>query len=885
MGKINFKNILLLLIGLLCGNTFFAQSIEGVVITEQNNAVGNVSVILKNSEDKTIAYQFTKPDGSFSFANLDSKKYTLQCNALGYEKQLLTIDLSNEKTKKVTVTLNEKTEELQEIVIDIPAPIKQKNDTITFDVKSFLDGTEYTVEDLLKKLPGIQVTENGTVKVGNQEIEKIMIDNDDFFEKGYKILSKNMPVKPVKEVELLKNYSNNKHLKGIENSDKVALNLKLDEDAKRQWFGNVDAGYGVVSENRYTVRSNLMNFGKKNKYYFLTNLNNLGYDATGDISHLIRSSNDFTIGDNQSATQFLSLAPSTAALRDNRTNFNNAEMLSLNSIFALSEKTKLKAIAFLNTDEQNFYRNSYDWFSDGETIFENTEGYYMRQKRLSAFGKVDLSHDFSKKSTLEITTRFNYTDNKDRSSINFNGDHLEERLNTNSNFFDSKIVYTTKPTDKKVWILAGRFINEETPQNYNVNQFVYQDLFHQDAEDVKQHAANKMTFYGFEAKYLDRRAKGHLLEWNTGAELRNDDLNTVFSLISNETEIRPDDFQNDLEFHNHSYYTNFSYSYQLIPSFRMIPSVKINYLNQKIITNESHKKYNPLLIAPALNFNWEINSKNKIQASYNYNWQTNNLLNMYPDHIHSGFRSFSKGYTDFTKFANHNANLMYTLGNWSDRFFMSAMTGYSFAEEYFSTTSVLSQNYSVSEPIILKGRSMVYYNLNADYYFKQIKSNLKFTFGGNTSQYQNYVNQSDIRDIISSSINYGMELRSGFNGIFNYHIGTKWDYSQFKTTDVFDYINNRTFVNLNFRFSKELYATLHSERYYFGNLSQNKKDFYFSDLNIDYKVNEKLRLSFVLNNIFNTNTFVSYSLSDISVSETSYRLISRYALLKAEWRF
>src|SRR5690554_4154264 len=133
---LNFYIFLPLIVLLFC-NTVFAQSIEGVVITEQNSAVGNVSVILKNSEDKTIAYQFTKPDGSFSFANLDSKKYTLQCNALGYEKQLLTIDLSNEKTKKVTVTLNEKTEELQEIVIDILAPIKQKNDTITFDVKSF----------------------------------------------------------------------------------------------------------------------------------------------------------------------------------------------------------------------------------------------------------------------------------------------------------------------------------------------------------------------------------------------------------------------------------------------------------------------------------------------------------------------------------------------------------------------------------------------------------------------------------------------------------------------------------------------------------------------------------------------------------------------------
>ena len=591
------------------------------------------------------------------------------------------------------------------------------------------------------------------------------------------------------------------------------------------------------------------------------------------------------VGDNQSVQQFLSLAPSTAVLRDDRINFNNTEMLSLNSIFTLTDKNKLKAIAFLNTDEQNFYRNSYDWFSEGETSFENTEDYYMRQKRLSAFGKVDLTHDFSKKSTLEITSRFNYADNKDRSSINFNGNNLEERLKTNTNFFDSKVVYTTKPTDKKVWILAGRFINEETPQNYNVNQFVYHDLFNQNANAVKQQAANKMNFYGFEAKYLDRRTNGHLIEWKTGIELRNDDLNTVFSLIDNGNQMQPNDFQNSLEFQNHSYYTAFSYSYEWTKSFRIVPSAKINYLSQTISSSENSDKFNPFLLSPSVSLNWEINTKNKIQVSYNYNWQTNSLLNVYPNYIHTGFRSFSVGFDDFTKFASQNANLMYMLGNWSDRFFMSALVGYSYSDEYFSTKSILSQNYSVSKPIVLNDRSMVFYNLNADYYFKQIKSNFKFTFGGNSSQFQNYVNDSEIRDITSTSINYGLEIRSGFNGIFNYHIGTKWDYSQFETNDTFDYTYNRTFLNLNFRFSKELYATLHSERYFFGNLSQSKQDFYFSDLNIDYKVNEKLRLSFTLNNIFNTNTFVSYSLTDISVSETSYRLIPRYALLKAEWRF
>ncbi len=153
LGTINSKKLILTLIVLLFSNTIFAQSITGVVNNEQGFAVGSASIIIKDTENKTVAYQFTKTNGSFSFTNLENKEYTLQCNALGYERQTITIDLSTEKSKELTITLQEKTEELQEIVIDIPTPIKQKNDTVTFNVKAFLDGTEYTVEDLLKKLP------------------------------------------------------------------------------------------------------------------------------------------------------------------------------------------------------------------------------------------------------------------------------------------------------------------------------------------------------------------------------------------------------------------------------------------------------------------------------------------------------------------------------------------------------------------------------------------------------------------------------------------------------------------------------------------------------------------------------------------------------------
>src|SRR5690606_5979425 len=102
-------------------------------------------------------------------------------------------------------------------------PISIKKDTIIFKASAFTDGTEQTVEDLLKKIPGVYIDSDGTIKVGNQEIEKLMVDGDDLFEKGYRVLSKNMPAYPIERVELFQNYSNNPLLKNIEDSNNVAL--------------------------------------------------------------------------------------------------------------------------------------------------------------------------------------------------------------------------------------------------------------------------------------------------------------------------------------------------------------------------------------------------------------------------------------------------------------------------------------------------------------------------------------------------------------------------------------------------------------------------------------------------------------------------------------
>src|SRR5690606_32562415 len=165
------------------------------------------------------------------------------------------------------------------------------------------------------------------------EIEKVMIEGDDFFERGYKIITKNMPVHPIEKVELLQNFSNNKHLKGIEESNKMAINIRMSEDDKRQWLGNLKTGMSDYVNQRYQLQTNLMSFGKSNKYYFLTHLNNTGVEVAGDVEHLVKSNSRDFIGNGFTATGVVSMNPPQLFFKNERYNVNNDELVSLNASF------------------------------------------------------------------------------------------------------------------------------------------------------------------------------------------------------------------------------------------------------------------------------------------------------------------------------------------------------------------------------------------------------------------------------------------------------------------------------------------------------------------------------------------------------------------------
>jgi hypothetical protein len=891
LNKVNPLRIKVHILLLFISTISFGQTHIFGIVKGHGEIISQANIVLKtDNNSQIIAYTTSNEKGYYEITTNKKGKFVLVVSALNYQPISIPTEQIEvaEKIEK-NIALIYKPIELKQVIIVSERPITVKKDTVTFLAKSFLQGNEQVVEDLLKKIPGLNVTSDGTIKVGNEEVEKVMIDGDDFFEKGYKLLTKNMPASPIEKVELYQHYSNNKHLKGVENSEKIALNLKLKDDSKRIWFGNMQFGYGLISENCYEVRGNLMNFGKKNKHYILANLNNIGFDATGDINHLIRPfrfNEPASIGDNQTANTILGLQSETPNLRQKRINFNNAELLSLNSIYTISPKTKLKTLGFFNSDENDFFKNSFQSFTVGNVNFKNAEDIVGRKAKITGFGKIDLTHDISKTKTLEYTGKFNRTDEKNRSDLNFNGNNINEKLQSNNQLFDQKLVLTSKLKKNKVVLISGRYINEKTPQSYAVNQFIYQDLFNQNTNNIAQTSENKMQFAGFEAHLLDRKNNGELLEIQFGNQFRKDDLISHFQLKSNETVINePLDYQNQL-----SYFTNDLY---LIAKYRfkfnkisVLTQSDLHQLFNKAENFETSKIEKPLFINPKLGFEWEINNKNKILTSYSLNKTNATILDVYDNSIHTGFRSFSKGTSNFNQLDASSVLLNYTYGSWGDKFFANTFLLYSRNHNFFITNTLVAQNYSESEKILIKGRGFLTVSSNMDRYFKSISSNLKLTFGGSKSNYKNIVNNSDLREIRNSSLNYGFELRSGFSGFFNYHIGSKWNYSEVKTTVTNSFKDNMSFLDLSFMMSKKFNFQIQTERYYFGNLEKQYNKYYFMDLDIKYIVKEN-NLTFSLSgqNLFNTETFRNYAINDISVSKTEYKLQPRYMLIKMDFRF
>ncbi len=875
------------LILLLSGNFAYSQSvISGKVKDTLQNPVSFANVFLKaKNQNGILAFTTTAENGDYKLMTDKVGEFEVSFSSISFQKKSETVLLEKGKNLILNVILKYETFSLNEVIINTDKAITIKKDTVIFKADAFKRGNEETVEDLLKNIPGIEVADDGKIKIGGKEIEKVMVEGDDLFKKGYALLTKNLDASVINTVEVYDKYSNNKLLKGIEDSDRVALNLTLKNNVKNRLFATLKPGYGFASENSYDASANIISFRKQNKFYGFTSLNNIGLESTVALSEML-ADNEQSFGDedtNQEAKAFINLLNYKPEIGDERTNFNNAEMVSLNNIYSISDKVNLKTIGFLNWDENKFFRNSFDTFFLPIENFTTTEDYNLFRKTFAGFLNTELTYDISKKELFEYSGKYSGSKYNTDTNLVFNEQNSAESLGENPFTIQQNFKYTNKLKANQALLVNGYYLNSSNPQNYNNNRFLFNDLFstENNVSEIRQFSKNSLYSFGADVGLLTKRANSD--SWNVGAgfNYNNNKYNSVFQLeVVSEN---PQGFQNNSTYENFSIFFEPSYKIDF-GTLGLTGNIRFAKYFTELKTENSILNNSPLFINPKITANWKINKTNRILSFISYERKNPTLQNVQNEFVLAQYNTFSKGLQNIDPLDTSTFLINYTLGTILSKFYMNTTFIYSNNNEYLGTKSEVTPNYNLNELIRFEDKTFVNISTDINYFLNSISSNAKLKFGYNRQNFENIINDN-LRNVEASTFNYGGEFRTAFTGALNFHIGTQWFRSKFETTIAQKNTRNRTFLDVVFEPIKNLNLSLNSSRYSFSQLDQKENSYYFMDFEGRFQIlKNKVSVSLVGKNLLNTRTFRDVSVSDIGVFQTEYKLLPRFILLKANIR-
>ena len=232
-------------------DTISKQAVAGATIT-----------VLEKKDSSLVTFTMAGNDGRFSVTGLANGEYRLMISHVNYYNSNTYFKISDEKKSADlgNLVMNDKSKVLEEVVIAAEAPpVTLVGDTIQYNAGSFKVQPNASVEQLLKKLPGVKVEKDGTIKAQGEKVTKVLVDGKEFFGNDPKIATKNLPADAIDKVQVYDKQSDQAQLTGFEdgNTEKT-INLKLKKDKKKGMFGKVNAGAG--NKERYEGKFNVNSF-------------------------------------------------------------------------------------------------------------------------------------------------------------------------------------------------------------------------------------------------------------------------------------------------------------------------------------------------------------------------------------------------------------------------------------------------------------------------------------------------------------------------------------------------------------------------------------------------------------------------------------------------
>ena len=871
--------ILILCLIIVC-NISFSQTLKGKVQNTLKEPI-SANILIKNSENKNLISEFFKTDDNGDFTAVLEENYTkiyFEITAMGYEKIADSIiSPSKNRTYNLNYILNEKITELQEVIVS-QEKFEIEGDTVSFNPRSYKDGTERKVEDLIKKLPGMEVEENGSIKYRGKKVTSVQLEGDDLFGYNYAMGTRNISVDMVEQVQAIDNYSANPLLKGIENSEEVAINLKL-KKGKLDISGNGNLGSGFDNniDPRNDLNFNLLGISKKYKSFSSISYNNVGLNNSAEDYFSMSASLEDIQNEDFYAKKIIPENIFMSNFDTQRANINNQLAVSNNLIYRFSQKLSLKAnISFLN-DKITFLENNNTFFNT-ENINYNDQSETIKKPINKQLG-FKLTYNTSKVSLLEIETAIQSEKiNTSNSIVQNNNTFFNTSLKTENIFWNNKIQYTYKISNNKALQYISNFSINAIPQELNIYPISFSFNGNlQKSEFEKKYYSNKFVLLG--------NSKKNKYVFTLGSVFENNPFNS--NLFENNSSINPD-FINQFNYKKATLFSEFGTTYAL-ENWKFQPTLRISSINQtyKNDLESTNKTMQSFIVIPSLNISYSLSGNSTFKLTGSYEEKTPNEEYLFTNLIAQNNRFIRRNILDLNLQQNQNYILSYRYNNLFTAFSTNLSLIYNNNKNTYLSSIEIQDNFTIStffqSPTNIENYSL---NFGIEKYVNFLNSNIKHVSNYGINNYKNVVNQSDLRNNQSRNYNAYFFITTVFNFPINFQ--NKFNYSNI------NFISDNQNSNTNISFNNNLKMLIKPNNKFLFTISYDyfkpntklNEDFTFLDFEIKYKPKKMRFIEFWLTgkNLLN-NTFFSQT-ENTDFQNTTYQssLMPRHFLLTLDFK-
>lgn len=297
---------------LLVSGTVFSQSytLKGEILDDKGKPLSSAAAVLLNPADSTLLYfSISGANGGFEMRNIKKGSYLLQVSLLGFNTLYHKVELPLKDGDDLgPVIMVPKVYNIDEVTINADRiPMRIKKDTIEYDAKAYKVKPDGVAEDLIKKLPGVEVDRAGNIKALGEDVNNVLVDGKEFFGNDPKVATRNLPADAIDKVQLFDKQTDESKFTGIDDGERnPTLNLVLDKDKKQGIFGDVVAGAGTSS--RAEAAAKIYRFNKKSQFAGIgmyNNINQLGFSLrdyinfSGGMSSMSNGDGHIMIGGGQ----------------------------------------------------------------------------------------------------------------------------------------------------------------------------------------------------------------------------------------------------------------------------------------------------------------------------------------------------------------------------------------------------------------------------------------------------------------------------------------------------------------------------------------------------------------------------------------------------------